>query len=210
MVMISSTNKFLKLCLALMLVASSANGASSPSSSSSLVSCNKLAVYELRQCLAQHGPNDNNHCWTDSHLAYQECHFAMTNRSGKGRFDEQISKAELKKVQQVSRKVRPKTIKVLLMGAANVAVFKQVVEQSADNLHLMTQLKGASEKQRDQSAAREIYFRKLQDIAGEQLSCSQIKSQMAEFAKLHDDEFSRSAYREIKTLLPTYCRLLQG
>ena len=179
------------------------------SANSSLGSCNKLAVYELRQCLAEHGPNDNNHCWTDSHLAYQECHFAMTNKPGNRPIDQMVSKAELKKVQKVSRKVRPKTIKVLLMGAANIEVFEQVVAQSAENLHLLTQLKGVREKQRDQSSARETYFRKLYDVADKRLECSQAKSQMAQFAKQHSDQYSRSAYREMKTLLSTYCRLMK-
>lgn len=183
---------------------------SEQNASSSLGSCNKLAVFELRQCLAQHGAHDNNHCWTDSHLAYQECHFAMTNKPSDRQLDEMVSKAELKKVQQVSRKVRPKTIKVLLMGAANVEVYQTVVLQTAEHLNLLIQMKGVSDKQRSQSAAREVFFTKLYDATKARVSCAQIKSQMEDFAEQHTDQYSRSAYREIKTLLPTYCRLLQG
>ena len=170
-------------------------------------SCNKLAVYELKQCLDLHGVNDNQHCWTDSHLAYQQCHFAMNNRPKNNKLDTLVTKAELKKVQQLSKRVRAKTIKILLMGAANMEVYKQVVMQSADNLNALATLKGVDNKQRKQSIARHIHFQQLFEAADSGMSCAEIKTHLGEFAQQHTDEYNRSAYREIKTLLPIYCRL---
>lgn len=185
-------------------------------SNDALPSCNKLAVYELRQCLSQHAPSNNQHCWTDSHLAYQECHFAMNDRSGKTNVEQGLTKAELKKIQRLSKKARAKIVKVQLMGAANVQVYQQVVERSAENLAALSTLKGVTDKQRLQANARLRFYRQLLSEVDKRASCTAIKQRLSDFAKYSKQApkgqqvYSRSAYREIKALLPIYCQLLDG
>ena len=175
-------------------------------SNPNMTSCNKLAIYELRQCLVEHGANDNQHCWTDSHLAYQECHFAMNNRSAQPA-KQPATKEQLKKIQRLSKKVRAKTIKSRLMGAANTKVFQQVVAQSVENFGMLLALKGANDKQGKQLNAKYAFYRQLQNDVDRQVSCAEIKQHMNEFAQQQQSEYRRSAYREIKKLLPIYCRL---
>lgn len=178
----------------------------------SLSGCNKLAVYELSQCLGKHGSNDSQHCWTDSHLAYQECHFRMSNHSRRDELTKPVTKAELKKIQRLSKKVRAKTIKTRLMGAANLDVYQQVLDQSIENYAQLLTLNGTDKKQRKQARAKQTFYRQLHTLVSlqvsQQISCTDIKQRMSEFSQQHQSEYSRSAYREIKALLPIYCRLI--
>jgi len=177
-------------------------------------SCNKLALFELRQCLGQSDYRQNNHCWSESQMAYNDCILGIVANDSLAK-PAKLSKAELKQAAKLDKKLKAQTIKALLLGAANKQVYVQVLERSLSTmeqrLYLSQQHFGdRQDKATNQLTQRKQAYERFLQWVEQGVSCEQLRGKIAANVTpgSTDNRYKSKAFRELKNLTSSYCRMI--
>lgn len=179
-------------------------------------SCNKLAVFELRQCLAETDYRQNDFCWSDSHLAYRDCTLGLAAEQASQHL-EPPTKEQLNYKRRLDKQLKSSSIRAHLMGAANQTVYLSVLSRSLKSMDerlSLTQgkagrISNSEKKTKQHLIARREVFSQYTDWIDQGLNCEQLTEKIKSSSQQisNADIEQKKAFRELKELLPSYCRL---
>lgn len=175
--------------------------------------CQQKAVKVLRYCLEAHNANSNKHCWAKSQQGYQNCAREVKKRHDpEQRQNRQQSAQQAELKYKLDKKLKPNKIKVRLMAAANLQVYRQVLEQVLSDLETKQALVRLNKKQQKAASEREQAYQQFLTLVEQRPDCESMKDQIgATYGSNASKVGIRSlpkAAREIANHIPSYCRLL--
>jgi hypothetical protein len=182
--------------------------------SSDLKRCQKMAIYELRQCLAQNPSDANSHCWVKSQLVYDSCAQSANNNNdnpNQQNARHKPSKQQIKAARKLDKKLQVNKVRIRLMAAANLPVYRQIIDEVLDGLNERQSTADLTKKQSRALQDRALAYQRFLGLVENQVVCDQMKAQIVSAyapnkSNVRDSALPKEA-REVIKQITSYCRV---